>query len=143
MESNKSQRPVTLNDVLKSLLVLTEGMIEIKHQQKALADQINRIQVGVAEIKGESNRTQFIDAFKIINSNIIKVSQSLDEWKTHSFVDLDEKIENKELTGKKIAHLKTLGMSWNVMVEKYNVPKSTLQYRYRQYKKQKANEVDL
>lgn len=130
----QSIRPITLNDVISSLVKLTENLIAVDKKVNAIQYQLNTIQVSVNTIKNNINNTTVKDEFNILRSEILKINDKISDIKSNSLVNLDTNIDYKELTGKRIAQLKEIGMSWNVMTEKYNVPKSTLQYRYRQYK---------
>lgn len=128
----------TLDNILEGLLTLTEHVIDTSHRIKSLQDQVNNIQVSVSTLKSEMSKNNIQDNFNIVNNNINKLDETI---KNNSLVSMDSSVDSKDLTGKKIAQLKEMGMSWNTMTVKYNIPKSTLQYRYRVYKREKAGDL--
>lgn len=136
--NNNISKGDALDNILEGLLTLTEHIIDTGRRIKSLQDQVNNIQVSISTLKSEMNSHSIQDNFNIVNNNINKLDETI---RNNSLVPIDSNVDSKDLTGKKIAQLKEMGMSWNTMTVKYNIPKSTLQYRYRVYKREKAGDI--
>ena len=115
---------VTNENLLTCLRVVNQNIMELRKTQKLMVDQLMNIQSAVGSISNGSSINILNDSVKVLVSKVEKLEN-----------EIRDNFDSDELTGKKIYELKNkMGLSWNTMTAKYGVPKSTLQYRYRQYR---------
>lgn len=120
-DESAARKEYSLDDVMKILNV-------IKQQNSECLVVLNKLYNS-----NSYSRDSINDAMHIILKNVDDIKNSMDDANSYD-----------ELTGKRIYEIRQkTNMSWNRMVQKYQVPKSTLQYRYRQYKKKLVQMSDL
>lgn len=115
---------VTNENLLTCLRVVNQNIMELRKTQKDIINQMTSIQLTLGDISMNRNTNVLTDSIRVLVNKIDGLEN-----------EIKNNFESDELTGKKIYELKNkMGLSWNIMTAKYGVPKSTLQYRYRQYR---------
>lgn len=110
---NKS---VSLNDVM-------EGIEEIQRQNKIIGNTL-KLMLNSDKV-GSDNSIH--DSLNVLVNKVDLLNNKMSD-----LYDPDE------LTGKQVYDIREkTGISWNQMEIKYGIPKSTLQYRMRQWKRKK------